>query len=198
MSILDKLGKKAMDAIDAAARAAEEARERVSPLLDKTPLGARFRPRPDDDMVVPDPEPNESPFATAQPEEEETPLGNPDKPAEVFGPGTDPWTGRVLQLLSDHEIEHAFIDLEDEANQRVEPRLIRQTGQSSPPYVFLRGEFIGGFNALSEIQRLGQLEVRTKAPGEREESAGRIRIVIPTRTENEVPAGEQGLPDDRK
>lgn len=198
MSFLDKLGKKAMDAIDAAARAADEARTRVTPYLEKTPLGAKLRPSAEaDDVEVPDPEPNESPFVTSEPEDE-SPLGSPDKPAEVFGPGTDPWTGRALQLLSDHEIEHAFIDLEDDAHQKVEPRLIRQTGQSSAPYVFLRGEFVGGFNALSEIQRLGQLEERTKPPEERGQGNQRVRIVIPSRTENEVPAGEQGLPDDRK
>src|SRR5690606_23447654 len=100
--------------------------------------------------------------------DDEAPLGSAEKPAEIFGPGTDPWTGRALQLLSDHQIEHTFVDLEDEANQKVEPRLIRQTGQNSPPYVFLRGEFIGGFNALSEIQRLGQLEVRSLPAEERD------------------------------
>jgi glutaredoxin len=196
MSILDRLGKKAMDVIDAASRAAEDARERVAPLVEKTPFGLRRRRTPLR-IEVPEPEPNESPFSTSEPADD-APLGSTDKAAEVFGPGTDPWTGRSLQLLSDHQIEHAFIDLEDEANQKVEARLIRQTRQSSPPYVFLRGEFIGGFNALSEIQRLGQLEVRTTPKGERGEGDGRLRIVIPTRTENEAPEGERGLPDDRK
>lgn len=196
MSFLDRVGKKAMDAIEAATRAAEEARTRVAPLIEKTPLSSLFD-KATDDIVVPDPEPNLSPFGSNEPIDD-TPLGDPARPAEIFGAGTDPWTGRSVQLLADHQIDHVFTDLEDPSHQKLEPRLIRQTKQSSPPFVFLRGEFIGGYNALHEIQRLGQLEVRTTPASEREEGNRRVRIVIPARTENDSPEGERGLPDDRQ
>ncbi len=41
-----------------------------------------------------------------------------------------------------------------------EGRLIPETKQNTQPWMFLRGEFIGGFNALDEVYRLGQLESR--------------------------------------
>ena len=130
MSFLDKFGKVAMDALDKASRVAE-----------------RFSgPKEDDDFVVPDPEPNESPFAPPPEDEPDEPLGNADKAAQVFGPGTDPWTGRCLQLLTDHQIEHEYVDLEGEGGTAIETRLVSETAQHNPPYVYLRGAFIGGFD----------------------------------------------------
>lgn len=202
MSLLDKVGKAAMDAIHKATLAAENVQQRADALIDKSPLASQLRERiapkkTDDGFVVPDPEDNDSPFAVLE-EEEDAPLANPDKAAQVFGPSTDPWTGRCLQLLTDHGVEHDYVDLEAEGGMAVETRLVRETAQHNPPYVFLRGSFIGGYDALNEIVRLGQIEELTLPPEERNKRAGRTRIVIAKRGEDAVRPGEIGNPDDRK
>jgi glutaredoxin len=92
--------------------------------------------------------------------------------------------------LNDHDIEHGFVDLESEDGLKIEPRLHNETKQSNPPYVYLRGEFIGGYNALNEIVRLGQLEEMTMTAEERDKSGKRTRIVISKRTEDDRPPGE--------
>src|SRR5438067_13783563 len=111
MSFFDKVGKRALDAIDSAARVAERVEKRVQPMLDKTPLGAKLRDlRHSQDIAdVPTPEQNASPFmAPPAPEEKKLPIGKPELAAQVFGRGTDPWTGRSLQLFVDRGIEHGF------------------------------------------------------------------------------------------
>ncbi len=197
MSILDKVGKLAMDGLDKAARAADKLQERVDPLVARSPLATKIRDRIAPRATVPDdalrePPPNASPFAAPAPEPEadERPLGDPSRKAQVYGNGTDPWTGRALQLLADHDVEHEFVDLEGDGGLKLETRLVRETGQDRPPFVYLRGELVGGFNALSEIVRLGQLEEMIKAPEERAKGGG-IRIVIPKREGDDLPPGER-------
>src|SRR5437868_13719350 len=125
MSWLDKVGKKALDAIDSAARKAEDVQRRVEPLLDKTPLGAKLRERRKAHAIddVPMPEQNSSPFTPPPTELEKRPLGNPALAAQVFGRGTDPWTGRTLQLFVDRDIAHEFVDLEAEGGAQLEAQL---------------------------------------------------------------------------
>ena len=203
MSWLDKVGKAAMDAIDTAVKVSGDVKERVDPLIDKSPLASRVRdriaPTSLDTSAVPRPESNDSPFAPPPVEpEDDAPLGDPEQPAQVYGPGTDPWTGRVLQILHDRSIEHQYVDLESEdAPPHLDGRLVRETNQQKPPYVYLRGEFIGGFNAIDELARLGLLEERVASPGDRDQNPNRIRIVVPGRTENATAPGERA-PDDRK
>jgi glutaredoxin len=197
MSLLDKVGKLAMDGLDKASRVADRVQERVDPLIDRSPLATKVRDRiaPKAEREdIPDPFDNDSPFVEPEPEVEEAeqPLGNPNIPAQVYGRGTDPWTGRTLQLLTDHDTEHEFVDLESEGGLKIETRLVRETGQDTDPYVFIRGELVGGFNALNEIVRLGQLDEMTKPPEERSSGAGGIRIVIPKREGDEKPPGEVG------
>ncbi len=200
MSWLDKVGKKALDAIDSAARKAEDVSRRVEPLLDKTPLGAKLRDRRRTHAVddVPTPEQNSSPFAPPPTDVAKKPLGKPELAAQVFGRGTDPWTGRTLQLLQDRDIAHEFVDLEAEGGAQLEAQLIGETGHPSPPYVYLRGEYAGGFNALHELDRLGQLEERAKPPEQRGAAVGGVRIVMKSRGGDDSPEGERGNPDDRK
>jgi glutaredoxin len=166
----------------------------VDPLIERSPLATKVRDRiapRGEAKDVPDPFDNDSPFEAPEPVEENTPLGKPELPAQVFGPGTDPWTGRTLQLLTDHGTEHEFVDLESEGGLKIETRLVRETGQEKPPYVFLRGKLIGGYNALNEIVRLGQLAEMTKSPEERTGARGGIRIVIAAREGDETPPGER-------
>ena len=144
--------------------------------------------------VIPEPPPAPDPFVTKAPPAvaTEKPLGDPERPAQVYGKRSCMWSGRVVRLLTDRGIEHDFVNLEDEAQILLEPRLIRETKQDGAPWVYLRGEFIGGFNAISEIDRLGQLELSTMTAEEREKAEkGRTKIAIPKRGPEVTPPGER-------
>lgn len=201
MSFLDKLGKKAFDALDGAVRTAETMRHRVEPLLDKTPLGERLRERDRlrDLADVPTPQQNVSPF-TPQPSGDATrpPLGKPEVAAQLFGRASDPWTARTRQLLRDRGVALEVSDLEAAGGVQLEAQLVTETKHPSGPWVFLRGEYVGGFHAVHELDRLGQLEVMTLPPEERTQRAGRVRIVVAKRGGDELAPGERGNPDDRK
>ena len=144
--------------------------------------------------VVPEPPPVPDPFVarpavTAAPE---PPIADPARPAQVYGKRGCMWTARTVRRLQDRDVEYEFIDLEDPAKLGLEPRLIRETKQPEGPYVFLRGEFIGGYNGLDEIDRLGQLELRTMTAEERARAEeGRIKIAIPQRPPETRPPGEK-------
>jgi glutaredoxin 3 len=122
------------------------------------------------------------------------PLGDGSRPAEVYGGRSCPWTGRAVNLLQQRDIEHDHIDLDDPELAPLRARLIEQTRQNTVPYVFVRGEFVGGYNALSELDRLGQLELRSLSDDERAaRPRGRTRIVIAERpVTDEVAPGEVG------
>lgn len=193
MSFLDKVGKLAMDGLEKASRVADKVQERVDPLIERSALASKVRDRivpKKESEEPPDPYANDSPFISDEPEKAEEPLAKVELPAQVFGAGTDPWTGRILQMLTDHQVEHEFTDLEGEGGLKIETRLVRDTGQDKAPYVFLRGELIGGYNALNEIVRLGQLEEMTLHPDERKDRKGGIRIVIAKREGDDRPPGE--------
>jgi glutaredoxin len=144
--------------------------------------------------VVPEPPGAPDPFvARAAPAvEAEKPLGDPAQPAQVFGRRGDPWSGRVVRVLQDRNVEHQFVDLDAPENIVLETKLVRETKQNDAPWVYLRGEFLGGFNAVNEIDRLGQLELRCMTPEEREkEQRGRTRIEVPKRGPEQTPSGER-------
>ncbi len=56
--------------------------------------------------------------------------------------------------------------------------LKQETKQDTVPYIFVRGRFIGGYNALDELQRLGQLEYLILSDAERAKHPmhGRIEV----------------------
>jgi len=85
-------------------------------------------------------------------------LGDPSRAAQVFGRRSCPWSGRVLALLESNRVEHSYFDLDTYGGESVLRELKLETKQDTVPYVYVRGRFIGGYNALDEIQRLGQLE----------------------------------------
>jgi glutaredoxin len=151
-----------------------------------------------DEVDIPEPEANDSPFDNPEVEQAQSrPLGNPDIAAEVYGAGTDPWTGRALQLLEDRGIAHEFVDLEAEGGVKLHARLVGDTKEDNAPYVFVRGAFVGGFNALNEIDRLGQLEAMIQPDSDGDGAPGRTRIVVAKREREVRPPGEVGNPDDR-
>lgn len=101
------------------------------------------------------------PTAAAVAAAEKTGPGDAEVAAQIYGKESCPWTGRARTLLNESKIDFDFIELDDSENAHWEGKLAAETKQSSVPYVFLRGEFVGGYNELSEVARLGQLEFRT-------------------------------------
>jgi glutaredoxin len=110
-----------------------------------------------------------------------TGLGDPSRPAQVFGRRSCPWSGRALALLESNRIEHSYFDLDAYGGDSVLRELKQETKQDTVPYVFLRGRFIGGYNALDEAHRLGQLEYLTLSDEERARHPQHGRIEIAPR-----------------
>lgn len=85
-------------------------------------------------------------------------LGDPSWAAQIYGRESCPWSGRARSLLNKHKIDYDFVDMDEPENGTFETVLVAETKQNTVPYIYLRGTFIGGFNALSEIERSGQLD----------------------------------------
>ncbi len=111
----------------------------------------------------PAPPPPASPVVKAPP----AGLGDPARAVQVFGRASCPWSGRVLALLESVRLDHAYFDLDGYGSDTVLRELTLETKQDTVPYVYVRGRFIGGYNALDELHRLGHLEYLTLAESER-------------------------------
>jgi len=97
--------------------------------------------------------------------------------AQIFGKKSCPWSGRAITLLERHKVDYDFVDLEEPEHEAKAPGLALETQQNTVPYVYLRGQFIGGFNALSEVDRLGQLEVALMSAEERAAAPAHLKLV---------------------
>ena len=164
VGLLNKLGHVALDVLDVAARHAERFGERkTSAVAPKAPVAEPPKPAT---PVAPAPE-----------------LGDAEIPAQIFGRMSCPFTQRALRLLEMRGIEHVYTELARPGGYALVPRLTRETGQRTVPYVYLRGRFVGGYDALDEIDRLGQLYDMIKTEAERAASAKgrRVQIRIPPR-----------------
>lgn len=121
----------------------------------------RFRKTPRRRLeVVPSPPASPDPFAVAAapaaPPKTEAPLGDPGLAAQLYGRRTCEVTGRALQLLRERSIVARMIDLDDPDNLGLEARLIKQTKGTMTPYVFVRGQYVGGFDQLAERVKRGE------------------------------------------
>jgi len=125
-----------------------------------------------------------APSPVAPPSSAEVSMGDASVPAQIYGRRSCAWCGRALQLLQAAGVDYRFINLDDDEGQPLETALVKETKQYTVPYVYLRGQFIGGYHALDEISRFGQLEQRTTAPEDRKAPRpGELKIVIPKRPE---------------
>jgi glutaredoxin len=120
-------------------------------------------------------------------------LGDPSIKAQIYGKRSCPWTGRAITLLERHKVDFDFVDLEEPEHEAKHTPLAVETKQNTVPYIYLRGRFIGGFNALSEIERLGQLEVALMSKDELAAAPAHLRAVdiVPRPNTDEVAPGEQ-------
>ena len=107
------------------------------------------------------------PTAAAVASAEKTGPGDADIAAQIYGKQSCPWTGRARTMLNEGKVDFDFIELDDSENAHWEGKLAAETKQSTVPYIFLRGEFVGGYNELNEVVRLGQLEYRTMPVADR-------------------------------
>jgi glutaredoxin len=118
-------------------------------------------------------------------------FGNPELKAQIFGKKSCPWTGRAITLLERHKLDYDYIDLEEPEHENKLLPLSNETKQQTVPFVYLRGQFIGGFNALAEIERLGQLEFALMTKDERAAAPAHLRnieIVPRPNTDEAAPA----------
>ena len=115
-------------------------------------------------------------------------FGDPSVKAQIFGKKSCPWSGRAITLLERHKVDFDFVDLEEPEHEAKALGLSLETKQNTVPYVYLRGTFVGGFNALSEIERLGQLEVAMMSADERANAPAHLRNVeiVPRPNTDEV------------
>ena len=63
-------------------------------------------------------------------------------------------------MLNEGKVDYDFIDMDDSENGHFEGKLVAETKQATVPFIFLRGEFVGGFNEVNEVVRLGELSYR--------------------------------------
>lgn len=118
-------------------------------------------------------------------------FGNPDIKAQVYGKKSCPWSGRAITILERNKVDFDFVDLEEPEHEGKFVGLSNETKQHTVPFIYLRGQFIGGFNALAEVDRLGQLEVAMMTKEERANAPAHLRnveIVARPNTDDVVPA----------
>jgi glutaredoxin len=125
-----------------------------------------------------------APPPAAEVVEEEVGLGDPGLPAQVYGKESCPWSGRARTLLDKLNVDYDFIDLDEDENMYLSDKLIPETRQNTVPFVYVRGEFVGGFNALSELARLGQLEYALMSPEEKANANPALKKVVITARPN--------------
>jgi glutaredoxin len=123
-------------------------------------------------------------------------LGDPSIKAQIYGRRSCAWTGRAITVLERHKVDHDFIDLDDPEHEPLLVRLTSETKQHTVPFIYLRGHFVGGYNALAEIERLGQLEAALMTPEERAAAPAHVRnvVVVARPNTDEVAPGEVGGP----
>jgi glutaredoxin len=120
-------------------------------------------------------------------------FGNAELKAQIYGKKSCPWTGRAITLLERHKLDYDYIDLEEPEHENKLLGLSNETKQHTVPFIYLRGHFIGGFNALAEIERLGQLELALMTKEERAklpEHQRNVEIVPRPNTDEVVPVEE--------
>lgn len=120
-------------------------------------------------------------------------FGDPAVKAQIFGKKSCPWTGRAITLLERNKVDFDYVDLEEPEHEAKLAPLSLETKQNTVPYVYLRGQFVGGFNALSEVDRLGQLEAAMMSAEERAAAPAHQRGVVISARPNtdEVAPAEQ-------
>jgi len=119
-------------------------------------------------------------------------FGDASIKAQIFGKKSCPWSGRAITLLERNKVDYDFVDLEEPEHEAKAIGLSLETRQHTVPFIYLRGHFVGGFNALSEIVRLGQLEVAMMSKEELAAAPAHVKAVeiVPRPNTDEVAPAE--------
>ncbi len=171
-----------------------QARKRIAKLLGKS-----YESRAEANAKAKHVEAKKAAAAAPTPAKAAAPVGfgDPSIKAQIYGKKSDPWTGRAITILERNKVDFDNIDLEEPEHEQKILALVNETKQHTVPFVYLRGQFIGGFNALAEIERLGQLEFALMSADERAKvpAHARFEIVPRPNTDDIVPA-EHVRPDE--
>jgi len=175
------------------------ARNKIARLLGRTPPQGPPPARPAAPATAA-PATAAAPAPPAATETKPKGFGDPAIKAQIFGKRSCPWTGRAMSLLERRKVDFDFVDLEEPEHEAKHLPLTQETKQNTVPYVYLRGRFVGGFNALSEIERLGQLDVALMSQDELTRAPAHVRAVeiVPRPNTDEVAPAELGPPPDSR
>ncbi len=168
-----------------------QARKRIAKLLGKS-----YESRAEANAKAKHVEAKKAAAAAPTPAKAAAPVGfgDPSIKAQIYGKKSDPWTGRAITILERNKVDFDNIDLEEPEHEQKILALVNETKQHTVPFVYLRGQFIGGFNALAEIERLGQLEFALMSADERAKvpAHARFEIVPRPNTDDIAPAEHMG------
>jgi glutaredoxin len=119
-------------------------------------------------------------------------LGSVELPAQIYGGDSDPWTGRAITLFESLKVDYDYTNIEDADDEHLLPLLSAETGQRAVPFIYLRGQFVGGFNAISELQRAGTLPLLLMTADQRaaEDPAMKDLSITPRPNSDEITPGE--------
>ena len=74
----------------------------------------------------------------------------------IYTKATCPYCAAALRLLRDRGVRPREIDLLEEPERRDE--MIRRSGRTTVPQVFIGGRSVGGYDDLAELDRRGELD----------------------------------------
>ena len=128
------------------------------------------------------------PTAAEISQDEQVGLSDKSIPAQIYGRNSCPWTGRSIRLLEDRKVDYDFIDLDEDEHADLVPALVEETRQNTVPYIYIRGQFVGGFNALNELDRLGELATLLLPEEERTDPPNATQVTVSPRPHSDETA----------
>lgn len=82
------------------------------------------------------------------------------KEVKVYSTNYCPYCSRAKQLLKSKNIPFQEIDLTDDDGLR--EKISKQVNWQTVPMIFIGGDFVGGFDNLSGLERSGKLDEMVK------------------------------------
>jgi len=85
-------------------------------------------------------------------------FGDPARAVQVFGRRSCFWSGQAVRLAERARLDLSYVEIGGFEGAAVFQRLKAETGQSTVPFVFVRGRFVGGFDDLERLHLRGELD----------------------------------------